>query len=142
MYHIVYLSSALADMDDAALKSLLLHSRRRNEERNVTGLLLFSAGNILQVLEGKQETVQALFDTIAQDCRHTHLYKLADGPVARRAFPEWSMGFATASPADFAQLAGYQDPASPDFLAARPQRMDQPFFELLKEFATTPETPV
>jgi Sensors of blue-light using FAD len=140
MHHIVYLSSAVIEMSEEALKALLLHSRRRNQARAITGLLLFSGGDILQVLEGEQQAVQALYDVIARDIRHTHLYKLADGPVPRRTFPDWSMGFVTTSPEKFAQLAGYRNPDSADFLATRPHSMDRPFFEMLQEFAAAHTT--
>ena len=135
MYRIVYLSSATGELDEPQLKHLLLHSRRKNQARTITGLLLVSDGEILQVLEGEQHAVEQLYDIIAQDIRHTHIYKLADGPISERAFPDWSMGFATASPDTFAQLAGYRNLNNTGFLAVRPQSMDRSFFEMLREFA-------
>ncbi|WBA42432.1 BLUF domain-containing protein [Hymenobacter canadensis] len=135
MHRIVYLSSATGELDEHQLKELLLHSRRKNQARAITGLLLVSEGEILQVLEGEQSAVEQLYDIIAQDIRHTHLYKLADGPIPERAFPDWSMGFATAAPDTFVQLAGYRNLDNTGFLAVRPQSMDRPFFEVLREFA-------
>lgn len=140
MHHIVYLSSAVIEMSEEALKALLLHSRRRNQARDITGLLLFSGDDILQVLEGEQPAVQALYDVIARDIRHGRLYKLADGPIPQRAFPDWSMGFVTTSPEKFAQLAGYRNPNSADYLTGQLRGMDRPFFELLQEFAAAHTT--
>ncbi|HLK97823.1 MAG TPA: BLUF domain-containing protein [Hymenobacter sp.] len=135
MHHIVYLSSAVGEMDEQALKALLLHSRRHNQQCGITGLLLFSEGNIMQVLEGEGNTVHALYRKIEQDCRHGHVMKIADGTIAHRSFGDWSMGFFTASPEEFAQLAGYHNLAATNFLTFRPHNMDQAIFELLREFA-------
>ncbi|WBO85454.1 BLUF domain-containing protein [Hymenobacter yonginensis] len=136
MHRIVYLSSATGDLDEQQLKDLLLHSRRKNQARAITGLLLVSEGDILQVLEGERQAVEQLYDLIARDVRHSHIYKLADGPIPERAFPDWSMGFATATPETFEQLAGYRNLDSAGFLITQPQNMDTAFFEVLREFAT------
>lgn len=136
MHRIVYLSSATGELDELQLKQLLLHSRRKNHARAITGLLLVSGGEILQVLEGEQSAVEQLYAVIARDIRHTHLYKLADGPIAERSFPDWSMGFATATPEKFEQLAGYRNLSSSGFLPSKLPSMDGPFFEVLREFAT------
>jgi len=135
MHHIVYLSSAVGEMNEQTLKALLLHSRRYNQQCGITGVLLFSEGNILQVLEGEWSTVNALYRKIEQDCRHGHVVKIADGAIPYRSFADWSMGFLTASPDEFAQLAGYHNLAAADFLTFRPRNMDHAIFELLREFA-------
>lgn len=135
MHRIVYASSATGELDELQLRQLL-HSRRKNQARAITGLLLVSEGEILQVLEGEQSAVEQLYAIIARDIRHTHLYKLADGPIARRAFPDWSMGFATTTPEKFEQLAGYRRLSGSGFLPHKPRSMDEPFFEVLREFAT------
>ncbi|AII50596.1 hypothetical protein N008_01180 [Hymenobacter sp. APR13] len=87
------------------------------------------------MLEGEQQAVQQLYDVIARDIRHVNIYKLADGPIPERSFPDWSMGFATASPEKFEQLAGYRNLGSASFLPSRPPSMDGPFFDVLREFA-------
>ncbi|MBC6699188.1 BLUF domain-containing protein [Hymenobacter puniceus] len=136
MHRIVYLSSATGELDELQLKQLLLHSRRKNQARAITGLLLVSEGEVLQVLEGEQSAVEQLYAIIARDIRHTHLCKLADGPITRRSFPDWSMGFATASPEKFEQLAGYHPLSGNGFLPNKLRSIDGAFFEVLREFAT------
>lgn len=140
MHRIVYLSSATGDLDEQQLKNLLLHSRRKNQARAITGLLLVSEGEFLQVLEGERYAVEQLYAIIARDIRHTHVYKLADGPIPGRSFPDWSMGFATATPEKFEQLAGYRNLGSAGFLPSKPHSMDGPFFDVLREFAVAHTT--
>jgi hypothetical protein len=44
------------------------------------------------VLEGKQETIEALFRRIQTDQRHTDVIKLVDCPIEARLLAGWSMG--------------------------------------------------
>lgn len=52
------------------------------------GMLVFCGDNIIQVLEGDQEDVTALYQLIEQDIRHTRIFKLSDGKIAQRTFPD------------------------------------------------------
>ena len=67
-------------------------ARRRNATANVTGALLFSASGFAQVLEGPREVVEATFDRISCDPRHTDVTVLSFTPALRRSFPAWAMG--------------------------------------------------
>ncbi|WP_201986681.1 BLUF domain-containing protein [Hymenobacter rubidus] len=93
MHQLVYTSTAGVALTETELQQQLASWRQKNADLAVTGVLLHSEGQILQVLEGESATVQALFATIAADIRHRSVTKLADGPVQARAFADWSMGF-------------------------------------------------
>jgi hypothetical protein len=108
LYHMVYQSHATAPFRQHELEQLLMQSRTSNTRNGITGLLLYSDGHILQVLEGQQAVVKRLFDRIEQDQRHYQVIKLADGPIQARNFSHWSMAFKTVNPANLLQLAGYQ----------------------------------
>ena len=112
MYHLVYTSIATIGLDEAELHRQLGHWRSTNVSLDITGLLLFSTeGNILQVLEGDAARVHQLYTVIAADIRHRNVVKLADGPVAGRAFADWSMQFRRVGPADFSRLVPRPDTA-------------------------------
>ena len=71
----------------------------------------------MQVLEGKRAEVEALYQHISQDPRHTACVVLRAGPLATRRFAEWRMGFRpTRHLTDMAALLGHVDTSSPDFL--------------------------
>ncbi|MBC8083095.1 MAG: BLUF domain-containing protein [Hymenobacter sp.] len=142
MYHIVYLSSVVGVMVERELKELLLKSRANNTRRRITGMLLCSGGNMMQVLEGDQEEVTALYRIIEGDLRHTRIVKLSDGQIPRRTFPDWSMGFTTASPEDFERLMGYFNPQQADFLAVHPAQPSDEVIELLREFCVGRDLPL
>ena len=78
----------------AALGQILATARRRNAELGVTGALVLRQGRFAQALEGPHEAVQAVFDAIVADPRHSDLTVIEDAPVRARAFPAWSMAYA------------------------------------------------
>lgn len=93
MYEIIYASAARRLFDPAQLGALLEQARRNNARSSVSGILLYEAGSFLQVLEGDEGVVRTLYGRIAQDERHYRVRVVREGPVARRGFAEWSMGF-------------------------------------------------
>lgn len=104
MHHLVYSSSASVSLTEDELQRQLLHWRDTNAALGVTGVLLYSEGNIMQVLEGTAEAIHPLYDAIAADIRHRSVTKLADGPVPGRAFTDWSMRFRAVETTDFANF--------------------------------------
>jgi hypothetical protein len=134
MYHIVYTSSVVGATSEDDLKEILFKSRAKNARHLITGMLLLSGNQWMQVLEGNQEDVATIFNAIARDPRHTNVCKLADGYIKQRAFSEWSMGFTTASSEEYERLVGYFNPNSSDFLAKGVVQPKDEVFSLLKEF--------
>lgn len=91
MLCLVYVSSATHLFPEETLTEILQVSRRNNAAAGVTGLLLYSGGNILQVLEGEAAPVERLFHRIEADERHIGVHRLIGLQVERRQFPDWSM---------------------------------------------------
>ncbi|UYZ60625.1 BLUF domain-containing protein [Hymenobacter latericus] len=120
LYHLVYQSLATHELSEQELQLLLRQSRAWNAAHELTGMLLYSHGQILQVLEGPADEVLYIFKRISQDCRHHNIIRLADGPVEQRNFSDWSMGFQAIDPAEYAQLAGYRNPLADAYLAPQP----------------------
>jgi hypothetical protein len=60
MLCLVYVSTATELFSDDALVDLLRHSRTANENAHLTGMLLYSAGNFMQALEGDENRVMSL----------------------------------------------------------------------------------
>ncbi|WP_176132787.1 BLUF domain-containing protein [Hymenobacter sp. CRA2] len=107
MKHIVYLSRAVHPLSDQDLQELLDQCRRDNIQHHVTGILLYSHGNIAQLFEAEPEVADALFERIARDGRHSHVQKLIDRPISARSFAQWSMAFHPLEPAGFEALEGF-----------------------------------
>lgn len=101
---LVYVSTATSVFDTGTLEALLAVSRRRNTEAGVTGLLVYSDGNIMQCLEGPPEAVDSTFTRLARDPRHFDVTVLVRETVPAREFPDWSMAHSTASAPEFLNL--------------------------------------
>ena len=66
-------------------------SRHRNAQAGVTGALMFTGLFFLQALEGPAAAVEATFDRICCDLRHSGVEVVECGPVLEPAFGDWSM---------------------------------------------------
>lgn len=93
MLSLTYVSSTKELLSVPQLVELLESIRPKNDELELTGMLLYSGGNVIQTLEGPDESVERVFASIETDPRHTGILVLLREQVERRAFPRWSMGF-------------------------------------------------
>ena len=109
MYFLIYVSSAVNLFSDDDLTKLLEVSRRNNEKVSITGLLLYAAGNFMQVLEGPEKAVLETQARIALDPRHTGLITLMQGERDGRDFKDWSMGFKRLDGPEALTIPGYSD---------------------------------
>ncbi|UPL50465.1 BLUF domain-containing protein [Hymenobacter sublimis] len=139
MYHLVYQSAATTPMREDELAVLLTQSRTWNQAHDLTGLLLYSDGSIMQVLEGTEEEVRYIFRRIEVDQRHFGVTKLSDGPIQGRNFSQWSMGFRTVNPAAFQRLVGYNNPENGSHLANYSENGNVSLHDLLSSFITQDE---
>lgn len=73
------------------LGNLFSEARRNNKHSNLTGALLLIGDWFVQVLEGDEATVRALYDKITQDPRHDLVTLLDASEVGERVFARWSM---------------------------------------------------
>ncbi len=93
MYEIIYSSVAAIHLSAKDITNILHSAQDFNARHHITGCLLYHNGEFLQVLEGDKEIVQALYQKIALDPRHTHSKILAEGDKEERAFDQWQMAF-------------------------------------------------
>jgi len=116
---LVYASRTVGALDHLDVQQVIATSRRHNWRGGVTGSLLFTGTGFVQVLEGRRDTVQKLFDRIACDKRHTKVRIVLQAPLAKRVFPDWTMGclFDIQLDADIDTLLGA--PAEPSLLVTK-----------------------
>ncbi|WP_159780688.1 BLUF domain-containing protein [Flavobacterium sp. 9AF] len=93
MYRIIYLSSATTKFTNEEINKILEKSKSNNQSKGITGLLLYSDGNILQIIEGKKQEIKDLFHKISLDSRHRNIIKVFEGKVSNRIYPNWRMAF-------------------------------------------------
>jgi hypothetical protein len=134
MYYIIYLSAGVNWFSEKELTDLLEISNINNSRNNITGLLLYSEGNFIQLLEGEEQDVKHAFERISKDQRHKGITIIASGTIEHRNFPEWAMGFKSIHANDLTELNGYLDPSNKDFLKNKERHIT---INLLKTFVKT-----
>ncbi|MBN2788893.1 MAG: BLUF domain-containing protein [Candidatus Delongbacteria bacterium] len=107
--HLIYASKADNDITENEILEILKFARKNNEEINVTGMLLFDSGSFLQVLEGEEEELNKLFNTISKDKRHMDIVKIVNEAIPERKFKNWSMGYASLSKSELSRIDGMND---------------------------------
>ncbi|WP_136588182.1 MULTISPECIES: BLUF domain-containing protein [Actinomycetes] len=109
LHSVVYSSTATKPFSPVDLQDLLKHSRQKNSTSNLTGMLLYRGGRFIQVLEGPEDVVRDLVETIRLDSRHTGMRILLRETLQQRNFPSWTMGYEPIGvPAD-TPPEGYRD---------------------------------
>ena len=107
LHFLVYVSSATTAFSRAELDDILEISRRNNASLDVSGMLLYKDGNLMQVLEGEESTVRSLYSRIAQDPRHRGLMVLLEGPREEREYAGWTMAFRDLESPESRAVPGY-----------------------------------
>lgn len=90
---LTYASRLTKEMSPAALKKIMVVSRRNNQKLGVTGALCHSPRGFLQILEGPAEAVNELYNRIVKDPRHSRVTLLEYVKVPYREFENWSMAY-------------------------------------------------
>jgi Sensors of blue-light using FAD len=111
LVRLMYASRATDTVDHEALLAILRKSKLNNSASGVTGVLCYSAGIFLQVLEGGRTPVSALYNRIATDPRHREVVLLSYEEVNERRFSGWSMGQVNLGRLNPAMLLKYSESA-------------------------------
>jgi len=106
---LIYVSSASHLLAEQELLQILNEARDNNAQQDITGMLVYSDGTFIQVLEGPAQAVENLFLKIQNDPRHHRCFELMRQRTRERAFEGWSMGFRSASSEELEDTAGYID---------------------------------
>ena len=113
---LVYVSSAVRLFSNEELDQLVRLSQIHNERVGVTGMLLYDGGNFIQLIEGPEASVDKLYEKIGADPRHRQVTTLLQGPLEKRQFEAYAMGFENA-----ADLRGKERAAYSKFLRNPPE---------------------
>ena len=88
----IYASTALESLEFPEIQDLLTVANRKNEEYNLTGMLLYNGTYFLQVLEGDTKDIESLMKNLQKDHRHSKIVVLGEKEIVQRDFKQWNMG--------------------------------------------------
>jgi hypothetical protein len=131
LVRLMYASRAVPAVDQTALVAILRQSKAANPAHGITGVLCFSEGIFLQVLEGGRSAVNRLYNRIAADPRHTQVELLKYEEIGERRFAGWSMGQVNMARLNPALLLKYSERATLDPYAVSGQVSMALFEELV-----------
>lgn len=93
MFELLYTSVATKALLESELVDILTKAQIKNQQLGITGMLVYHDREIMQLLEGDEQQVKTLFQTICYDKRHTSIEVFYQGTIEERAFSNWSMAF-------------------------------------------------
>ena len=92
MRFILYVSKSTKFFSEDDILEMLKSFRKSNEQNDITGMLLYKEGYFLQLLEG-DERVDALYNNIEKDSRHSQVKIVLEGEYDKRVFDMWTMAY-------------------------------------------------
>jgi hypothetical protein len=131
---LIYVSTATHLMSNAELLDILRVSRRKNEEKSVTGMLLYKGGNFMQALEGPEESVKEIFGKIQADSRHRGIILLSSEPIEKRQFADWKIAFVNLDDEAIRQESAYSEFLQDEFTAEKYRQAPQQAYIMLLSF--------
>ena len=115
MYYLIYISKS-QNINEDQLEHILVHSEIFNKKNSITGMLLYSEGHFLHLLEGNKIDVYNLWNAIQNDTRHTDIVKVCEGVIKQRNFEDWTMGYKSVFSDDLDLIKSYRNPVDNNHL--------------------------
>lgn len=75
---------------EADLESIQKAASAANQEKEISGVLIYRDGFFLQRIEGEKAPLKKLYETIQLDDRHSHLKAIDEGEIEERLYKDWT----------------------------------------------------
>ncbi|WP_435579308.1 BLUF domain-containing protein [Gilvibacter sp.] len=93
LHTICYVSTAVSTITQHNVSDVFEGIVENNLSLGITGVLLYSHGNFMQILEGPSEAMASVYDSIKRDRRHHHIIEIMNQPAEERMFENYMSGF-------------------------------------------------
>jgi hypothetical protein len=137
LIQLIYVSTATNELNDKEIRQILDSSIRHNTPQEVTGLLLYSHGSFMQVLEGEETAVDETMSRIKKDPLHHSILVMTRSPITVREFGTWAMAFRGIKAPDSATWPAYAPFFERGFNARLIDATPGVALEILRRFAET-----
>lgn len=93
VHQLSYHSKSKISPSDAkdAITNILRVAQARNRQNGITGAMILHQDRFAQIIEGPQESVEALFEVILKDPRHNEVKMHHQSAEEPRIFGNWHM---------------------------------------------------
>ncbi|WP_394753206.1 phosphate-starvation-inducible PsiE family protein [Crenothrix sp.] len=106
MIQATYISTPTRSMSTEDLMQILNSARQNNIRLGVSGMLLFTGSEFIQILEGEEKIIEELLAKIKQDPRHGDIRIIEKKKITTREYADWTMGFKHVDKNDLRDIPG------------------------------------
>jgi uncharacterized membrane protein (DUF373 family) len=106
MIQSTYISTPTRPMTTDDLMDILNNARLNNVCMGVSGMLLYTGTEFIQILEGEEKIIDELLDMIKKDPRHRNFRIIEKKKITTREYAEWTMGFKRIDKEDLRDVPG------------------------------------
>ncbi len=92
-YSVIYRSTAESHFSQKDIDYMLLKAKQHNKKQGITGCIIYSNNQFIQIIEGAKEAILNLYDSIKADNRHFDVTTLIETPSKDMLWDDWSMAF-------------------------------------------------
>ena len=135
LVRLLYASRAKVAITDQEMAAILKKSREHNPAEGITGLLCYTDGIFMQMLEGGRDAINARYNTIVRDVRHNDVILLSYEEISDREFAGWAMGQVNLSRLNPALVLKYSETAKLNPYSMSGQSLMALFHELVSSGA-------
>lgn len=94
LHTICYISNAAPQLSNLDIEGVLAQASKKNNEFNVSGILLHNLGHFFQVLEGEEKHIKDLYDNkIKNDKRHLEIFEVYNKTTTKPVFLNYNATF-------------------------------------------------
>lgn len=90
---IIYTSTMLPTITLEDMQKISDDFMSNNKIHNISGVLLFYRGVVLQYIEGERTVLDRLYLNILKDTRHYNIITLFDDVISSKLFKDWGLKF-------------------------------------------------
>lgn len=94
LHEVLFISTLAPDAPISIVADIARKARSSNKVCGITGLLIFDGLRFCEQAEGREVEIAALMERIGHDPRHINMAILHHGPLDKRRFKGFSLGYA------------------------------------------------
>lgn len=133
LWAMVCVSSAEEILNKEEVEQLLAEARSKQALNGLTGIIIFSDGNVLMLVEGEKDVVQAQFTGILRSPKHHSVMKIADMAIPHRYFEDYPLAFKPIHSEQLKSLDDFAEPERKEYLEEC-LSLNHPIIKLLRDF--------
>jgi len=119
---------------DSDIEELLFNAREKNKRLAITGVLLLIQGKFIQYIEGYEEDIDKVYESIKVDTRHNDLLLLDSGYIDKRQYNSWSMAYRKVQNSEITDILGYSELNLDDLFLNPAEEKTHPVLKVLYNF--------